>query len=318
MANPLISIIIPTYNREDCVRQSLDSALAQTFRDFELIVVDDGSSDGTVEILKSYGDKIRLICQKNAGAGAARNTGIRAAQGKYVAFLDSDDQWRPEKLEVQMKFIAQYGAKVCYSRCVGENGESLPDIEDVTSTLKEPGVHQVADPVEFCSKARCHPYLQSMVLEKDLFNAAGLFDQALHTGEDTLWIFRLSYIADCIYIDRPMAVIFRGSENSLTYDVRPASAEKRWGAVIRVQAEMYWRLRQTHPGQSAVTRGRLGYAILCRAELACAAGEFALARSLAWDAVASASGLKALLHVGALLLAPSLMQSRFRKKWHRQ
>jgi glycosyltransferase involved in cell wall biosynthesis len=316
MANPLISVIIPTFNREHCVRQSLDSVLAQTFQDFELIVVDDGSTDGTVEILKSYGDKIRLICQKNAGAGAARNAGIRAAQGKHVAFLDSDDQWRPEKLEVQMGFITKYGAKVCYSRCVGENGEPLPDIEEVTTTLKEPGVYHVADPVEFCSRARCHPYLQSMVLERELFNATGLFDQALHTGEDTLWIFRLSHLTDCLYIDRPMTVIFRGSDNSLTYDVRPAAAEKRWSAVIRVQAEMYWRLRQTRPGQTAVTRERLGYAILCRAELACASGEFPLARSLAWEAVACAGNFKAWLHIAALVLTPSLMQSRFRKKWH--
>jgi len=318
MANPLISVVIPTYNREHCVRQSLDSVFGQTFKDFEVIVVDDGSTDGTVEILKSYGDRIRLICQKNAGAGAARNTAIRVAQGKYVAFLDSDDQWRPEKLEVQMGFIAKYGAKVCYSRCVGENGESLADIEEVTATLKEPGVYQVADPVEFCSRARCHPYLQSMVLERELFAAAGLFDQSLHTGDDTLWIFRLGYVADCIYIDRPMTVIFRGSDNSLTYDVRPASAEKRSDAFIRMQAEMYWRLRHTRPGQAALTRGRLGYWILRRAELACAAGQFPLARSLAWDAVAYAGNFKVWLQVAALLLAPALMQSRFRKKWHRK
>jgi hypothetical protein len=97
-----------------------------------------------------------------------------------------------------MKFIVKYGAKVCYSRSVAENGEPLLDIEDVASTLKEPGVHHVADPVEFCSRARCHPYLQSMVLAKDLFLSAGLFDQTLHTDEDALWIFRLSYLADYI------------------------------------------------------------------------------------------------------------------------
>ncbi|MDR3458991.1 MAG: glycosyltransferase family 2 protein [Verrucomicrobiae bacterium] len=318
MAQPLISVIVPTYNREHCVRASLDSVLAQTFKDYELIVVDDGSQDGTVEILKSYGDKIRLICQKNAGAGAARNTAIRAAQGKYIAFLDSDDQWRPEKLEVQMKYIAQYGAKVCYSRCVGENGEPLRDIEEVTATLKEPGVYRVADPVEFCSRARCHPYLQSMVLEKELFNAAGLFDQALHTGDDTLWVFRLSYLTDCLYIDRPMTVIYRGSDNSLTYDLRPAAAEKRWNAFIRMQAEIYWRLRQTHPQQAGLTRGRLGYSITNRAELACAAGDFPLARSLAWDALPFSPSWRIFVHAALLWLAPALVRGRFRKKWHRK
>jgi hypothetical protein len=120
------------------------------------------------------------------------------------------------------------------------------------------------------------------------------------------------------YIDRPMTVVFRGSDNSLTYDVRPASAEKRWGAFIQVQAQMYWRLRQTHPQQAHISRGRLGYTIACRAELACAAGDFAKARSLAWDALLFPPNFKVFFHVARLLLGSQLLYSRFQKKWHRK
>jgi hypothetical protein len=115
-----------------------------------------------------------------------------------------------------------------------------------------------------------------------------------------------------------MTVYFRGSDNSLTYDVRPDAAKKRWNAFVRVQAEMYARVRHTHPQQARLTRGRLGFTIAVNAELACAAGNFPLARSLAWDALLFAPNLKVLTRIIALLLAPSLLRPRFRKKWHRQ
>jgi glycosyltransferase involved in cell wall biosynthesis len=318
MPNPLVSIILPVFNRDYCIKRAVDSILAQTFKDFEVVVVDDGSTDGSVEILKGYGDAIRLICQKNAGCGTARNVAIRAARGQWIAFLDSDDEWRPEKLECQMGLIEKYGAKVCYSRCMAENGQPLPDLDDVTSTLKEPGVYHVADPVEFLSQARGHPYLQSLVLEKSLFDAAGLFDQTLHTGDDTLWLFKLSFLTDCLYIDRPLTIIHRYSDNSLTYDLRPAAAEKRYNAFVRTQAEMYWRLLQDRPKQAGLTRGRLAYSIACRAELACAAGQYRLSRKMAMDGLAFAGDFRTFLHCAAMFLAPQLCKARFRKKWYRK
>ncbi len=316
MSHPLVSIILPVFNRDHCVRRALDSILAQTFQNFEIVVVDDGSTDGSLEVLKSYGDAIRLICQKNCGCGTARNVGVRAARGRWIAFLDSDDVWLPDKLECQMRVIEKYAAKVCYSRCMAEDGQPLPDLEDVTSTLKEPGVHHVADPVEFLSRARGHPYLQSLVLEKSLFDAAGFFDQTLHTGDDTLWLFKLSFLGDCLYVDRPLTIIHRYSDNSLTYDLRPAAAEKRYNAFVRTQAEMYWRLREARPQQAGLTRGRLAYSIACRAELACAAGQYQLTRAMAWDGLAFAGDFRTFSHCLAMLLAPWLCRSRFRKKWH--
>ncbi|MDD4356928.1 MAG: glycosyltransferase family A protein [Smithellaceae bacterium] len=98
-----ISVVIPAYNGEPYLRRSIDSALAQTFRPMEIIVVDDGSTDGTAAVAKGYGDAIRNIRQKNGGVSAARNTGIKASQGDWVAFLDVDDEWRTYHLENAVK-----------------------------------------------------------------------------------------------------------------------------------------------------------------------------------------------------------------------
>jgi len=101
----LVSVIIPTYNRADTIERAVNSVLAQTWRQLEVIVVDDGSTDQTVAILKKYGDKIRVIRRQNGGPAVARNTGIKAATGEIISFLDSDDAWLPSKTERQVNLL---------------------------------------------------------------------------------------------------------------------------------------------------------------------------------------------------------------------
>jgi len=101
----LVSVIIPTYNRVQLIAQAIDSVLSQTYRNFEIIVVDDGSTDDTKQILIPYKDRITYIYQENQGGAAARNTGINRAKGKYIAFLDSDDLWFSPKLERQVEVL---------------------------------------------------------------------------------------------------------------------------------------------------------------------------------------------------------------------
>jgi len=100
-----VSVIIPTYNRAALVTKAIDSVLAQTYCDYEIIVVDDGSTDNTKEVLQPYMDRIHYIYQENAGVSAARNRGIMEAKGQWIAFLDSDDRWLPEKLYIQISAI---------------------------------------------------------------------------------------------------------------------------------------------------------------------------------------------------------------------
>lgn len=127
----LVSVIMPTYNCERFIEQSVQSVIGQTVTDWELRIVDDGSTDGTYEVLKPYLDRYPTIhytrLSENNGPAAARTEALRQAVGKYVAFLDSDDVWMPEKLERQIAFMEETGAVFCCTayRQMNEEGESL-------------------------------------------------------------------------------------------------------------------------------------------------------------------------------------------------
>ena len=105
----MISVIIPLYNKVDHIEDTLRSVLAQTYKDYEIVVVDDGSIDGSTELVENLGiDNLRLIRQNNAGVSAARNSGIEEARGEFVALLDADDLWKPDYLAVQFEMTQKY------------------------------------------------------------------------------------------------------------------------------------------------------------------------------------------------------------------
>lgn len=115
----LVSIIMPSYNSAEFIGYSIDSIVSQTYTNWELLITDDCSTDDTVEIVKSYAakdDRIKLFeLESNQGAGASRNRSIQESKGRYISFCDSDDWWKPEKLEVQLKFMKEQNVEVCYS-----------------------------------------------------------------------------------------------------------------------------------------------------------------------------------------------------------
>ena len=123
----LISVIIPCYNSERFVERAINSVLAQTCKEYEIIVIDDGSTDRTAEKVRAYGPAVRYLHQKNRGLPAARNTGIAIAQGEYIALLDDDDWWVPEKLERQIAVLSSHPEAAlvyCDARVVYENGDA--------------------------------------------------------------------------------------------------------------------------------------------------------------------------------------------------
>lgn len=137
----LISVIVPVYNLEQYIVDTIESVLAQTYQHFELIVVDDGSTDRTAEICESFNEpQLKLIRQKNQGANAARNAGLRAAKGDYIAFLDGDDLWFPEKLAKHIEHLEQspeVGISYSQSAFIDEAGEQMglyqmPKLTDIT------------------------------------------------------------------------------------------------------------------------------------------------------------------------------------------
>lgn len=114
--NELVSVIMPVYNGERYLREALDSALNQTYKELEIVVVDDASTDSTPEILQEFADRLRTIrLEKNQGAAVARNKALEAAKGRYVAFLDSDDRWYPEKIQRQLELLQDKGAGFGYT-----------------------------------------------------------------------------------------------------------------------------------------------------------------------------------------------------------
>lgn len=180
MSTPAVTAIIPTYNRPLLCAQAIDSVLAQTFGDYELIVVDDGSADETSQMLARYGDRIRVIRQKNAGVSAARNAAIAVAAGRYCAFLDHDDLWMPEKLAAMVPaFDAAPEAGLAYS-CVkhlDESGESRSS-DDATVEVRSGRLFQEL----FLREIRIST--SSMMARREVLSLVGGYDPAFAVAQD--------------------------------------------------------------------------------------------------------------------------------------
>ncbi len=179
---PTVSVIIPTYNRGWTLRAAVDSVLVQTYRDFELIVVDDGSTDDTAEILQPYGPDIQALRQANAGVSAARNAGVRSAKGVFIAFLDSDDRWLPDKLRVQADFFTSHPeAVICQTEETWiRNGKRV----NPKKVHQKPSGH-----IFKASLALCLVSPSAVMLRKALFDEIGGFDETLPACEDyDLWL----------------------------------------------------------------------------------------------------------------------------------
>lgn len=133
----LVSIIIPTYNRAEILTKSIQSVLSQTFGDFELIVVDDGSTDNTYELIKDLDPRIKIIRQQNQGVSAARNNGLKVSQGKYIAFLDSDDEWDPFYLEACISFLENHPEEnVINTEFLWNRKKDYNEIHPITDILR--------------------------------------------------------------------------------------------------------------------------------------------------------------------------------------
>lgn len=183
-----VSVIIPTYNYARFLREAIDSALAQTRPALEVIVVDDGSTDGTRELLAEYGERIRVLSQQNQGVAAARNAGIGAANGDYLAFLDSDDAWYPRKLEQQMLRFEQephLGLVHCGAEMIDAEGRTL----DTTTGGME---GDVAEAMLRLDREVIMPQGSSIVVPKRIAMDLGGFDVRLPPSEDWDFCYRLA------------------------------------------------------------------------------------------------------------------------------
>lgn len=202
----MISVIIPLYNKADSISQALDSVLAQTYPNFEVVVVDDGSTDGGAAVVEQFDDpRIRLIRQENGGVSAARNRGIAEARGEHVAFLDADDEWMPEFLEEIAALIAEFPE--CRARATNyvfnSNGVKSPTILRKMLFTEGRGVLTNYFEVASCS----HPPVCSICvcIDRDLLQEIGGFPVGINSGEDLLTWARVAVRTQWAYSMKPLA-----------------------------------------------------------------------------------------------------------------
>jgi glycosyltransferase involved in cell wall biosynthesis len=237
----LVSVVIPAYNCEAWVAEAIDSALAQDHAAVEIIVVNDGSRDGTLGVLQGYGDRIRVIDQSNAGPPAARNAGLAAARGEFVAFLDADDVWWPQKLSDQVAFL-----------------EAHPEVGTIVSSWQvwEPGadgrfVRPAAPPLRAAAEVPqalwcgwrynellfdCELLTTCVMLRARTVREVGAFDTGLWNGDDYDYWLRATRVAPVAKLARPGA-LYRALPGSVSRKPRAVNAEldvlrmalARWG-----------------------------------------------------------------------------------------
>jgi glycosyltransferase involved in cell wall biosynthesis len=225
VSEPLISVVIPAHNAEKYLAEALESVRSQAFSDYEIIVIDDGSTDRTAEIASRY-DGVVLLSQSNRGEAGARNTGIRAARGKYVAFLDADDVWLPSKLEKQAAHL------VAHPWTVWTYTDALVFDSATRRTICRIGERIRLHEGEIARPLLLRNFIPSAtpVVKKTALTEAGLFDEARERrmGVDwSMWL-RLAERHAATLIDEPLAMIRKHASNiSQGWDPLEAYCNKR-------------------------------------------------------------------------------------------
>lgn len=242
---PLVSVVIPTFNRTEQTIAAIESVLAQTYATLEIIVVDDGSADGSADRIERFISartndcgQVALISQANQGASVARNTGISKARGEYIAFLDSDDVWEPEKLECQVRVLEQYKSEcgVCFTdtRLVNNSGMDISSFQAHRRNYKQLiGIDRNA--LKALANSFSGFWISSLLVRADIARQVGGFSPDISFVEDRDFHFRLALVTSVAYVDRQLVRIDRTPSS-------PGASVRPWDKVevqFRQQQHMY-------------------------------------------------------------------------------
>lgn len=241
--SPQVSVIVPVYNGAQTIKRALDSVLAQAFSSLEIIVVDDASSDRTVELVAQYQDDRLTTIQsaENCGAGAARNKGIAAARGRWVAFLDADDAWKPNKLARQVELLDRSSKPVAACATgynIEKNGRRLAVALNLTP-------QQFRNDILFgCTISPG----STLMVEREVFETIGGFDEAFKRLEDWDWLLRFSERYDMEFLPEALADIY------LTWN-KPSKGHDTTDRVL----DGIRRMRRKHSSRLGSLRKRLQF-----------------------------------------------------------
>ncbi len=201
MQGPLVSVIIPAYNRIHLTVRTVDSVLRQTHKNLDIIVVDDGSTDNTPQAMDAYYGQVRYYRKPNGGACSARNVGIREARGEYVAFLDCDDLYLPDKLALSVRFLqanAQYGFVHTAAHFIDDKDKVVGQYSHVRSRRDAATPSRLILGNFVCNS--------TVVVRREILAQAGLFDETIFTPADwDMWL-RLAAVAPGGYLDVPLTM----------------------------------------------------------------------------------------------------------------
>ncbi|MFH1877379.1 MAG: glycosyltransferase [Candidatus Omnitrophota bacterium] len=207
-----VSVVIPAYNMADLTARTVESVLNQTYADVEIIVVDDGSTDGTREKMRSFGDAVKYVYKENGGASSARNLGIKLSKGEYTALLDCDDVYAPDKIEKSVRFLEEnpgYGFVHSAANIVDENGKVL----EYFSMGEKSGTGWIAESL-ILRNFICN---STVVARRECFSGAGFFDESIFIPADwDMWL-RLSEKYRAGFIDEPLTMYLRRTKGSYTH-----------------------------------------------------------------------------------------------------
>lgn len=215
-----ISVVIPCYNAASYIGATLRSVFAQQWPGLEVLVVDDGSRDGSAELVEREFPQVRVLRQPNQGVAVARNTGIRAASGRWIAFVDADDIWLPGKLQAQWALLqATPGARIAYTAWqVWDSTAPEPEpayLAALQSAADQPRWQGASGWIYDQLLLDCWVWTSTVLAERSLFDEVGLFDTALKVGEDyDLWL-RISRVSPILRVPRPLA-LYRNHAQSIT------------------------------------------------------------------------------------------------------
>jgi glycosyltransferase involved in cell wall biosynthesis len=272
---PSVSVVLPTHQRRELVRRAVASVLAQTYRDFELIVVDDGSTDGTREALEGVDERLRYRWQPNRGVSAARNAGLRLARGPIVAFLDSDDRWLPDHLAVLTDLLARHPKAVLASTCRGF----------VVKGRERPSDARVADSWEAVFRASSAGFVPCLAVRRWALLAVGGFDQRLPAAVDTDLLRRLRCLGPFVTIRR-RTIVRQATSGSLHHRLR---REGRYldGCLLSGRNLAAAAQRLPEPQRTVVSRQARGLTSMAQAMRALDRGDRDAVRSHLEEACAS-------------------------------
>ena len=231
----MISIVIPLYNKAHKIEETLNSVLAQTFQDFEIVIVDDGSTDGSAEIVAELKDsRIRIISQENAGVSAARNRGIQESKGEYIAFLDADDEWHKDYLETQFRMMQQFpSCSVFATNYVFR----YPDTTSKPTIIKNLQFSEESEIMNnyFEVASTSHPpiWTSAVVIKKSAMISINGFPVGIKAGEDLLTWATLACYFKIAYHKTPKAIYNLPERSTTDLPKRRLDFEDRVSPILR-------------------------------------------------------------------------------------